>query len=124
MRYQAINPELFKLNRKNFTKQMKKNSLAVFVSNEIVTRSADAAYKWRQNPDLFYLSGIDQEETFLVLFPDAPEEKYKEVLFVRKTNEYIMWWEGKKHNIEEASRISGVKTVLWSDQFDNIFNML
>jgi Xaa-Pro aminopeptidase len=124
MRYETINPELFKANRKNFCKQLKKHSLAVFVSNEIVTRSADSSYQWRQNPDLFYLSGIDQEETFLVLFPDAPEEKYREVLFVRKTNETIMLWEGKKHNIEEASKISGVETVLWSEQFENIFNML
>ncbi|MDB5283799.1 MAG: peptidase family protein [Bacteroidota bacterium] len=124
MRYEAINPELFKLNRKNFTKQMKPNSIAVFVSNETVTRSADSAYKWRQNPDLFYLSGIDQEQTYLILFPDAPEEKYREVLFVCKTNEYIMWWEGKKHTMEEASRISGVETVLWSEQFENIFTML
>ncbi|MBL0308496.1 MAG: aminopeptidase P family protein [Bacteroidetes bacterium] len=124
MRYESINPELFKLNRKNFSKQMKKDSIAVFVSNEIVTRSADASYKWRQNPDLFYLSGIDQEETFLVLFPDAPEEKYKEVLFVRKTSEQIMWWEGRKHSMDEASKISGVKTVLWSEQFEGIFNML
>ena len=124
MRYEAINPELFKLNRKNFSKQMKKNSLAVFVSNDIVTRSADASYLWRQNPDLFYLSGIDQEGTFLILFPDAPEEKYREILFVSKTNEYIMWWEGKKHSQEEAGRISGVETVLWSDQFEGIFNML
>lgn len=124
MRYETIPSELFKLNRKNFSKQMKKNSLAVFVSNDIMTRSADAAYKWRQNPDLFYLSGIDQEETFLILFPDAPEEKYKEVLFVRRTNEHIMWWEGKKHTQEEAAQLSGVKTVMWSDQFENTFNML
>ena len=124
MRYQAINSELFLLNRKNFSKQMKKNSLAVFVSNELVTRSADAAYKWRQNPDLFYLSGIDQEETFLILFPDAPEEKYREILFVRKTSEQIMIWEGKKHTQEEAKKISGVTEVLWSDSFENIFNML
>lgn len=124
MRYEAINPELFKLNRKNFAKRLKKNSLAVFVSNDIVTRSADSAYKWRQNPDLFYLTGIDQEQTFLIIFPDAPEEKYREVLFVRKTNEHIMWWEGKKHTAEEAAKVSGVETVLWADQFEGIFNML
>ncbi|HRG89493.1 MAG TPA: aminopeptidase P N-terminal domain-containing protein, partial [Chitinophagales bacterium] len=93
MRYSTINPELFKLNRKNFTKQMKKNSLAVFVSNDIITRSADASYRWRQNPDMFYLSGIDQEETFLILFPDAPEARYREILFVRRTSEQIMIWE-------------------------------
>src|SRR5580700_5831480 len=101
MRYDNINAELFKTNRKNFSKEMKGNSLAVFVSNNIITRSADSAYKWRQNPDLFYLTGIDQEETFVMLFPDAPEEKYKEVLFVRRTSELIAWWEGKKHSKEE-----------------------
>jgi Xaa-Pro aminopeptidase len=124
MRYDSINPELFKLNRKNFVKHMKKNSLAVFVSNDIITRSADSAYKWRQNPDLFYLTGIDQEETFLILFPDAPEAKYREVLFTRKTNDYLMWWEGKKHSVESAQMTSGIETVLWNDQFDSIFNML
>lgn len=124
MRYDVINSELFKQNRKNFTKQMKKNSLAVFVSNDMITRSADASYKWRQNPDLFYLSGIDQEETYLILFPDAPEEMYREVLFVRKTNELIMTWEGKKHSIEEAKQISGVAEAFWSDSFERIFNML
>ena len=124
MRYESINPELFKQNRKNFSKEMKKNSLAVFVSNDIITSSADASYKWRQNPDLFYLSGIDQEETFLILFPDAPEEKYREVLFVRKTSDLIATWEGKKHTQEEASKISGIKTALWSDSFESIFNML
>jgi Xaa-Pro aminopeptidase len=124
MRYESINPELFKQNRKNFSKEMKKNSLAVFVSNDIITRSADASYNWRQNPDLFYLSGIDQEETFLILFPDAPEEKYREVLFIRKTNEQIATWEGKKHTQDEAAKISGIKTVLWSESFESIFNML
>ncbi len=124
MRYETISNELFKLNRKNFAKQMKENSLAVFVSNDIITRSADAAYKWRQNPDAFYLSGIDQEETFLILFPDAPEAKYRELLFVRRTSEQIMIWEGKKHTLDEAKNISGIETVYWSDSFDNIFNML
>ena len=72
MRYDAIDSNLFKLNRKNFVKHMKPKSIAIFVSNDLMTKSADASYKWRQNPDLFYLSGIDQEDTFLVLFPDAP----------------------------------------------------
>ncbi len=124
MRYDVINSDLFKQNRKNFTKQMRKNSLAVFVSNDMITRSADASYKWRQNPDLFYLSGIDQEETFLILFPDAPEEMYREVLFIRKTNEVIMTWEGKKHTPEEAKQISGVAEAFSNDSFERIFNML
>lgn len=124
MRYTSINHDLFKLNRKNFAKQMKKNSLAVFVSNDTVTRSADASYLWRQNPDMFYLSGIDQEETFLILFPDAPEARYREILFVRRTSEQIMIWEGKKHTQAEAAVISGIENVMWSDSFENIFHML
>lgn len=98
--------------------------MAVFVSNAPVTRSADAAYKWRQNPDMYYLSGIDQEETYLILFPDAPEEKYREVLFVRRTSELIRVWEGKKHSIEEAQQISGIKNVLWNDSFENTLCLL
>src|SRR5579862_5663710 len=124
MRYQAINPELFKANRKHFVRSMKKGSVAVFVSNDIITRSADSSYAWRQNPDLFYLTGIDQEETFLVLFPDAPEVKYREVLFIRQTNDVLLWWEGKKHTMDEARRMSGIETIIWSYQFDEIFNML
>ncbi len=124
MRYNPVNSALFKLNRSNFAKKMKKNSLAVFVSNDIITRSADANYKWRQNPDLYYLTGIDQEETSLLIFPDAPQEQYREVLFIRKTNEHIMWWEGKKHTLEEAAKLSGIKTVLWSNQFNSITDML
>jgi Xaa-Pro aminopeptidase len=123
-RYETINPELFKQNRKNFRRGMKKNSLAVFVSNETVTQSADAAYKWKQNHDLFYLSGVDQEETFLIIFPDAPEEKYREVLFVRKTDQLIQTWEGKKLSQHEATAVSGIETVLWSDRFNSTLNML
>lgn len=124
MRYTLPKKELFIQNRKSFAREMKKNSLAVFVSNPVVTRSADASYKWRQNPDLFYLSGIDQEETYLILFPDAPEEKFREMLFVRKTNEHIMVWEGKKHTQEEAATISGIQQVQWSDSFQSVFTML
>ena len=81
MRYTAPSAELFKLNRKNYVKNMKKGAMAIFVSNEQPSRSADAHYKWRQNPDLYYLTGVDQEETFLILFPDAPEKKFQEILF-------------------------------------------
>lgn len=124
MRYTAPDKELFVLNRKNFAKNMKKGAIAIFVSNGLPTRSADSHYAWRQNPDLYYLTGVDQEETFLILFPDAPEEKYREVLFVRRTNEMIAVWEGKKLNQKEAQAVSGIGTVLWSDQFDAIMSML
>lgn len=124
MRYENINPDLFKQNRKNFTKHMKKGSMAIFISNPVMPKSADASYKWRQNPDLFYLTGIDQEDTYLIIFPDSPLPEYKEVLFTRRTNEIIMVWEGKKHSIDEASRISGIDTVMWSDSFNSIMDML
>lgn len=124
MRYQGLPVQLFEQNRKNYTKALKPNSIAVFVSNELPTRSADATYKWRQNPDLFYLTGVDQEETFLILYPDAKDKKHRELLFVRRTNEYIAVWEGKKHSLSEASAISGIKNVMWSDSFENMLQML
>ena len=124
MRYESINAELFKLNRKNFVKNMKPNSLAVFVSNDIITRSADAAYRWRQNPDLFYLTGVDQEATFLILYPDAPSDKFKELLFVRHTSEHVMWWEGKKLSKEEATEVSGIERVHWNESFDQMLCLL
>ena len=117
MRYEAIDSALFKLNRKNFTKQMKPGSIAIFVSNELATKSADASYKWRQNPDLFYLSGVDQEDTFLVLFPDAPLPEWRELLFVRKTDDLIRMWEGDKLTKEAAAKVSGIDEVRWSDTF-------
>jgi len=117
MRYEAIDSSLFKLNRKNFAKQMKPKSVAIFVSNELMTKSADASYKWRQNPDLFYLTGVDQEDTFLVLFPDAPVPEWREILFVRKTDEHIRIWEGDKLTKESAHAVSGINEVRWSESF-------
>jgi Xaa-Pro aminopeptidase len=124
MKYLPIDKNLFVENRKRFTAQMKENSLAIFVSNDEMPKSADQTFTFKQNPDLFYLSGVDQEETFLILFPDSPIEKYKEVLFVRKTNEYLAIWEGEKLNQEQARSVSGVQTVLWSEEFPNILKML
>lgn len=117
MRYDAIDNSLFKLNRKNFAKQMKQGSVAIFVSNDMMTKSADSSYKWRQNPDLFYLTGVDQEDTFLVLFPDAPVPEWREILFVRETNDHIRTWEGNKLTKEDAQRVSGVNEVRWSSAF-------
>jgi Xaa-Pro aminopeptidase len=122
MRYENVNPELFKQNRKNFARQMKKGSVAIFISNPVMPKSADAGYKWRQNPDLYYLTGIDQEDTYLILFPDNPHEIFREVLLTRRTNEVIMVWEGKKHSREEASRISGIENVQWSDNINSVMD--
>ncbi len=114
-RYDAINSELFVNNRKKFCKELKKNSIAIFVSNGAMPDSADANHKWRQNPDLFYLTGIDQEDTYLVLFPDAPNEKMRELLFVRRTNAVLETWEGRKLSKEQAVITSGIKEVRYSD---------
>jgi len=125
MRYDAINAELFKLNRKNLIKALKKNSLAVLTSNVAMPDSADATYKWRQNPDLFYLTGIDQEETFVLLFPDAPVAEHREILFIRQPNEHLETWEGKKLTKAEAQRISGIEEVRWSSElFGTLFALM
>lgn len=120
MRYAPIDPSLFIANRKNFVKQLPKGALAVFNSNDLMPKSGDATFPFRQHPDMFYLTGIDQEETSLILFPDCPVEKYREVLFVRKTSELIMIWEGEKFTQEQAGKISGIKNVLWKNEFDGV----
>lgn len=124
MRYPRINTTLFVTNRKRLAKHFKPSSIAVFNSNDIVPVSADRTHPFLQNTDLYYLSGIDQEETILVLCPDAKEEKHREVLFVKETNEDIAVWEGQKLSKEEASEVSGVKTVCWINEFDTLFRQL
>lgn len=113
MKYHPINRELFIKNRKQFAAQMKPKSLAVFNSNDIYPISADSTMPFEQHRDIFYLSGVDQEESILVLFPDCPKEKYREILFLKETNEHIAVWEGAKLTKEKAFETSGVKTVIW-----------
>lgn len=103
---------------------MKPGSLAVLVSQDIMPKSADQGFMFKQNPDLFYLTGIAQEETFLLLFPDAPIAKYREILWIKKTNEHIAVWEGEKLSVAQASNLSGIATVLWNDSFKSILKML
>ncbi|MBX7202294.1 MAG: aminopeptidase P N-terminal domain-containing protein [Bacteroidia bacterium] len=124
MKYSAIPSTLFIENRRRFAAQMKPDSIAVFVSNDEMPRSADATYFWRQNPDLFYLSGIDQEQTILLLYPDCPNPKQREILFVRKTNELIAIWEGHKYTKEEATQASGIENIQWTDGFEGVFRVL
>lgn len=121
MKYEAIPNLLFVKNRAKFMAHMKANSLAVFNSNDIYPISADSTMPFEQHRDIFYLSGVDQEETILLLFPDAVEEKHKEILFVRKTDEHIAVWEGPKLTKAQATEVSGVKTVYWLEDFDSIF---
>jgi len=124
MRYQKINRQLFEDNRKKLLKELKGNSVVVVNANDIMPTNADGTMRFRQNSDLFYLTGVDQEESVLVLCPDFPEEKYREVLFLRETNEQIALWEGHKLTMEEAREGTGIKTVLWASEFNRIFHTM
>ncbi|WP_338813476.1 aminopeptidase P family protein [Bernardetia sp. Wsw4-3y2] len=120
MRHEPIKSNLFVKNRKKFTKGLLSNSIAIFNSNDIMPTSADGTMPFVQHSDIYYLTGIDQEETILVLFPDAKEEKYREVLFVKETNDHIKVWEGEKLTKEAATKQSGIQTVFWTSQFWSI----
>lgn len=120
MKYQPINPELFIKNRKNFAANMKANSLAIFNSNDIYPISADSTMPFQQHRDIFYLSGVDQEESILMLFPDCPNESLREILFLKETNEHIAIWEGEKLTKEIAFKTSGIKTVYWLQDLEKI----
>lgn len=124
MRYQPIDKSLFIHNRKNFTAQMKPNALAVFNSNDIYPIGADSTIPFQQDRNIYYLSGVDQEESILVIFPDAPKDKHKEILFLKETNEHIAVWEGEKLTKEKAFETSGIKTVYWLKDFHKIFHEL
>lgn len=100
--------------------QMKPSSLAIFNSNDIYPVGADSTMPFNQARDIFYLSGVDQEESILVLFPDAPKEKHREILFLKETNEHIAVWEGEKLTKEKALETTGIKTVYWLKEFDKI----
>lgn len=118
MKYSAIDSKLFIENRKRFAASLKPNSIALFVSNDILPTNADGSMGFVQNSDLFYLTGVDQEETILLIYPDAKNETHKEVLFVRETNETIAIWEGAKLTKEQATITSGIKTVMWNHGFE------
>ena len=124
MKYQPIAADLFVHNRKNFCSRLKPCSLAIFQSNDIMPTNADGTMAFRQNNDLFYLSGVDQEESILVLFPDAKDVKNQEILFLRETNDHILTWEGYKLTKEQAQQTSGIKTIYWLSEFKQVFNAL
>ena len=118
MKYQAIDNSLFIENRNKFKNNLKPNSLAVFVSNDIMPTNADGSMGFKQNSDLFYLCGIDQEDTILVVFPDVKDGKHKEILFVKETSELIAIWEGEKLNKQQATTVSGIEHVYWFQDFE------
>jgi len=117
MKYKQIDSKLFIKNRKRFIDKMKPNSIAIFCSNDIMPRNGDSGFSFRQNSDIFYLSGLDQEETYVFLFPDSPVESFKEVAYVKETNEHIAVWEGEKYTKEKTREVSGIQSVSWSKQF-------
>lgn len=118
MRYDQINNSLFIENRKRFISQMKPNTIAILVSNDVKHNNADDVMGFAQNNDLFYLSGIDQEETILVLYPDAYKEENRAILFVKETNEQIKIWDGEKLTKEQAIEVSGIDRIEWSSNFE------
>ncbi|WP_438964518.1 aminopeptidase P family protein [Winogradskyella sp.] len=120
MKYDSIDSKLFIKNRKNFISQMKPSSLAVFNSNDIYPISADSTLPFTQHRDIFYLSGVDQEESILVLFPDCPKEKHREILFLKETSDHIAVWEGEKLTKEKAFETSGIKTVYWLQDIEKV----
>ena len=124
MKYHKISSDLFSKNRKKFTSKMENGCLAVFNSNDIYPISADGTMPFQQHRDIFYLSGVDQEESILVLFPQASNPAHREVLFLRETNEHIAIWEGEKLTKQAAFDTSGIKTVYWLQQFQSIFKQL
>jgi Xaa-Pro aminopeptidase len=120
MKYTVIDNALFIGNRKKLVSTLEPNSVAILFSNDEMPRSADQAFPFRQNPDLFWLSGIDQEQSILIIYPDCPNPIYKEALFIRKTNEHIAVWEGHKYTQEEARKTSGIEQIFWEDSFEAI----
>ncbi|MFQ3268877.1 MAG: Xaa-Pro aminopeptidase [Flavobacteriales bacterium] len=124
MKYEKIDSQLFVRNRQRFSAELKAKSIAIFNSNDIMPTNADGTMDFRQNNDIFYLSGVDQEESILIVFPDSFHAKHKEILFLKETNEHIAVWEGAKLNKKQAFETSGIKTVYWLDQFESVLKTL
>ncbi len=124
MRYEKIDSKLFISNRERLRSLLKPNSMVIVQSNDVLPTNADGTFGFRQNNDIFYLSGIDQEETILILFPDFPEEKFREILLIRETSEHIKVWEGEKLSKKQANEISGIEKVIWTSNFETILRKL
>ena len=124
MRHLSVNSKLFSNNRKKLCGKLSGKAIAVTNANDVLPTNADGTLPLHPNSDLFYLSGIEQEESLLVLFPDCSNPKHREILFVRQPSEHLKIWEGYKHSKEDAQKISGIQTVYWTSDFDNIFQLL
>ena len=124
MRYRPLTSKLYSKNRDYFTRALEPGGLAVFNSNDIYPISADSTLPFAQHRDIFYLSGIDQEESILLLFPNAPKLEHREILFIKKTSDLIAVWEGQKLTKKQATALSGIETVYWLDEFEDLFEIL
>jgi len=124
MRHRSIQSKLFLRNRKNLGKLLPEKALAISNANDVLPSNADGTLPFHPNSDLFYLSGIEQEESRLVLFPSCSNPKHREILFLREPNENLKIWEGYKHSKEDVSKISGVQTIYWIQEFDHVFQLL
>jgi Xaa-Pro aminopeptidase len=122
--YIESNSEYHKSNRENFSKLLLPNSVAIFHSASIYSRSADATVEFQQDPDLYYLTGIDQEETVLVIYPQAKNPKFREILFIKETSDHIRVWEGYKYTQEEAKALSGIDTVMWTSELSRVLSQI
>ena len=120
MKYKEIDNKLFTENRKRFIAQMKPNSIAIFVSNDEMPRNGDQDFPFRQSSDFFWLTGIDQPKSILILYPDCIREDFREILFTEETNEHIAIWYGHKYTKEQAEKASGIERCEWLDKFDGV----
>lgn len=120
MKYTSLPSELFVQNRQKFVSQLPAGSLAIFFSNDLVPTNADGQYTFTQDSNFFWLTGIDQEECIVWLFPDCPREEFREILFIRRTNEYIQQWEGWKYSKEEAIEASGIRNIRYFEEFNSV----
>ena len=124
MRYDPVDPKLFVRNRAKLRRKLPPGALVLVHANDVMPTNADGSMGFKQNADLLWLSGIDQEQTILVLFPDAPSAKHREILFVRETSEHIAIWEGDKLTKEQAKERSGIATVMWTKDFEGLLPIL
>jgi len=120
MKYLPIDKNLFIENRKRFAKYMKPNTIAVFCSNDDYPRNGDQNFQFRQNSDIFYLTGLDQAKTILILYPDSNRNEFKEIIFTEETSELIAIWYGHKYTKDEATKISGIENVQWLSEFNKV----
>lgn len=124
MRYQAIDPQLFIRNREKLRALLPPDSIVIVLSNDVYPTNADGSLPFKQNADLFYLCGVDQEDTALILFPDAKDAKQREILFVKETSEHIAIWEGEKLSKEQARAATGIERIEWISSFEGMLHQL